>query len=66
MRLLGEAVEQRLYELENARGWKRSGLITSDQLAAIERALGALPSKAGWAVRVLFFGFAWTASNSLV
>ncbi len=66
MRFLSEAVEEKLYSLEAARGWKRSGLIAADQLAAIESALGALPSKAGWAVRLLFFGFAWTASNSLV
>jgi hypothetical protein len=66
MRFLGEAVEERLYALETARGWKRSGLIAADQLSAIETALGALPTKAGWAIRLLFFGFAWTASNSLV
>lgn len=66
MRIAGEDVEEKLFERETARGWKRSGLISAEQLAAVESALGPLPAQAGWAVRLLLFGFAWTAANSLV
>lgn len=65
MRILSTETESRLYALEAARGWKRSGLISSEQLPAIEEGLGELPAQAGWAVRLLLFGFALCARGAL-
>jgi hypothetical protein len=64
MRILGEETEQNLYQLEVARGWKRSRLIAPEQLATCEAALGPLPGQAGWAVRLLLFGFALGARGA--
>jgi uncharacterized membrane protein YgcG len=64
VRILGEEAEAKLYALEAARGWKRSGLVSAEQLAACEKELGALPAQAGWAIRLLLFGFALTARGA--
>lgn len=50
------AAEERLYELERARAWARSGLITKDQLAKVEAGGPPPPALAGWAIRLLLFG----------
>jgi hypothetical protein len=65
MRILGAETEERLYQLEAARGWKRSGLISREQLTAVETGLGPLPAQAGWAVRLLLFGLALFAGAAM-
>jgi hypothetical protein len=50
------AGEEKVFELERARAWRRSGFIDDTQLAAIEAAVGPVPGLAGAAMRLLLAG----------
>lgn len=54
--LADPAGESRIFELERARAWRRSGFIDDRQLAAIEAAVGPAPGLAGTAMRLLLAG----------
>ncbi|HVE13199.1 MAG TPA: hypothetical protein VNI01_07390 [Elusimicrobiota bacterium] len=58
MRAFAAEDEERVYRAETARGWRRSGLVSEEQLAGIEKEIGALPLQASWPIRVLLFAFA--------
>lgn len=65
MRIFAAEEESKLYELELARGWTRSGLISQEQLSATENGLGPVLAHAGWAIRLLFFSFCVSAQWAL-
>ena len=65
MRIFPAEEESKLYELELARGWARSGLISQDQLSAMETGLGPTLAQAGWVIRLLFFAFCACAQLAL-
>ncbi|MCX5789151.1 MAG: hypothetical protein NTX64_11690, partial [Elusimicrobia bacterium] len=65
MRKFAEAEERRLFELETVRTWRRSGLVSGEEAAALEEELGAAPRIAGWAVRAVLFALTLLAQGAL-
>ncbi|HAH05322.1 MAG TPA: hypothetical protein DCM05_02175 [Elusimicrobia bacterium] len=64
LRIFTPEEEQALFELEEARAWRRSELIAKEQLDAVELSAGKTLSMAGKAVRLLFAGFTLLAMGA--
>jgi len=69
MRIFSAEEERKLFGLEAARGWRRSGLISAEQLFMAEFRLGPVLARAGASVRLLFFlftGLALFSANAFI